>query len=80
MLDTLMRPAMRQSKGAKSSFVDLGFRSLRYGLEGALVGVAVSGLVAIFFSYPDHARFDHWGALVGFLTVMIGRYFGRSEA
>jgi hypothetical protein len=73
---------MRQSNDADragKSSVDLGFRSFRYGLEGAFVGVAVAGIVAMFLSAPDHARFDYWGALIGFFVVVVGRYFGRSD-
>jgi len=82
MLDNLVRPSMRPSKDVDpdtESNIDLGFRSLRYGLEGAFVGVAVAGIVAMFLSASDHARFDYWGALIGFCIVVVGRYFGRSN-
>ena len=80
MLDTSVRPAMPRSKdGAEKSPVDIGFRSIRYGLEGAFAGVAFAGIIAMLTSSGDHTRFDHLGALVGFFVVMIGRYFSRSE-
>jgi hypothetical protein len=52
------------------------FRGIRYGLEGALLGVALVGIVTwASGSHNDSIRPDLIGAVIGFAAVFAIRYF-----
>jgi hypothetical protein len=53
-----------------------GVKGLRYGLEGALVGVALVGMLNwANGNSTDNINHDVVGALAGFVSVIVARFF-----
>jgi hypothetical protein len=57
---------------------DNALRSMRYGLEGALVGVALVGITTWIVGSPPRELYDVIGAVIGFVGVTVVRVIAHS--
>lgn len=82
MLETIARPTSVSARPeapkirTQAPGQPAPFKGIRYGLEGALVGVALVGLLDILHGVRlDHVHLDLVGAAIGFASVLTARFF-----
>lgn len=74
MLETITKQRPVDQTGQKLDHNE--FKGIRYGLEGALVGVALVGIFGwLYGTRIDNIHHDFIGALIGFVFVIVGRFF-----